>query len=151
MLATLKGSYCIDESNVFVAGFSWGCDQVVSLACCRGSSIRAMAAASCTDEFNNAADYRTYVNSPCPSNPAMGVRFTYDSNGDGPYSAQQFSSTRSLFRSWNQCSTTSAPAGGACSSYQGCTQPFLDCKYPGMGHTLPTGWASDTWSFFSTF
>ena len=81
----------------------------------------------------------------------MGVRFTYDSNGDGPYSAQQFSSTRSLFRSWNSCGTTAVAAGGACQSYQGCAQPFLDCRYPGMGHTVPTGWANDTWSFFSTF
>ncbi len=150
MAATLKASYCIDESNVFTAGFSWGCDQVTALACCRGSSIRAMAAASCTDEFNSAADYRTYWNSPCPSSPKMGIRFTYDPNGDGGYSAQQFASTAALYRSFNACTATGS-SGTGCSSVQGCGAPFLDCRYPGMGHTLPANWANDTWSFFAGF
>jgi poly(3-hydroxybutyrate) depolymerase len=150
MLQNLEANYCVDSSRVFAAGFSWGCDHVTSLACCRGSNIRAIAAASCSDDFQNTADYRTYINSPCPSSTKVGIRFTYDPNGDAGYSAQDFATTLALYRSWDGCGTASVTAG-ACLSYQGCARPMLDCRYPVMGHTQPANWGKDTWSFFASF
>jgi poly(3-hydroxybutyrate) depolymerase len=152
MLAYLKSHYCIDDSRVFAAGFSWGCDHVTALACCRSRSIRAVGAASCTDEFADPSNYKTYNDFPCPNPEALGIRFTHDSNGDGAYSLQQFQSTSAVFRSYNGCSSTSSPTSvSACASYSGCAQPYLECQYPGLGHNLPGDWATQTWSFFSSF
>lgn len=80
----------------------------------------------------------------------MGVRFTHDANGDGPYTAQQFATTSALFRSFDGCGSSSTTAG-SCSSFQGCAKPVLDCAYAGLGHALPSSWAADTWSFFKGF
>jgi len=154
MVSAIEGAYCIDTKRVFVAGFSWGCDFVTALACCRGNSIRAVAAASCSDEFTDPANYTTYANYPCPTTHAAGIRFTHDASamGDGPYSGVQFASTRRLYQALNGCSanaTSTAPA--PCVSYQNCTQPLIECAYEGLGHGLPSAFAADTWAFFSSF
>ncbi|AKV00208.1 Endo-1,4-beta-xylanase B precursor [Labilithrix luteola] len=152
MLEELEQQYCIDTARVFAAGFSWGCDYVTGLRCCRGSRLRAIAAASCADEFSNAADFKTYANMPCPDVGVAGIRFTHDAKGDGAYSQEQFTTTSALYRSFNACSATStATSPSPCVSYQGCASPFVECAYPGLGHTLPENWASDTWDFFASF
>ena len=78
MAAALETRYCVDKNRVFVAGFSWGCDFVTALACCRGDTIRAAAAASCSDEFGNPEDYRTYSNLACPVRNGAAIRFTHE-------------------------------------------------------------------------
>jgi hypothetical protein len=135
---------------VFAAGFSWGCDYVTALACCRGTKLRAIAAASCTDEFSDTTNYQSYTNGSCPALGPTGVRYTFDPNGDSAYTKSMFTSTNALFRSWNTCSTSSTQSG-SCASFQGCRQPFLSCGYAGLGHALPPGWNTDTWNFFSSF
>jgi poly(3-hydroxybutyrate) depolymerase len=151
MLASLEAGYCIDEDRVFVAGFSWGCDFVTALTCCRGTRVRAAAAASCTDDFTNSANYSSYINLPCPAAGHAGVRFTFDPQGDTGYTAQDFQSTNSLFRSFASCTgTSSATSVPACVSYAGCRSPYLECTYPGLGHNLPANWPGDTWAFFTS-
>jgi polyhydroxybutyrate depolymerase len=151
LLAKLSAQYCIDEKAVFAAGFSWGGDHVTALSCCRGDRIAAIAGASCTDEFADAAKASTYNNLPCPAAGHSAIRFTFDPAGDQAYKAQYFSSTAELYRSFNACSTaTTAAESGPCLSFDGCTKPFVECPYPGLGHQLPPNWASDTWSFFSS-
>jgi len=152
MLAAIRGTYCIDVNRVNVAGFSWGCDFVTALTCCRGDKIHAVAAASCSDEFANAADYKTYANYPCTANSTAAIRFTHDSNpsGDGQYTGVQFIATRQLFAAINSCSATSVAATPSpCVSYQSCARPLVECAYSGLGHSLPANWAADTWNFFS--
>jgi poly(3-hydroxybutyrate) depolymerase len=151
LLDQLSKDYCIDENAVFAAGFSWGGDHVTSLACCRGTRVRAVAASSCTDEFTDPKNYKTYPNLPCPNSATTALRFTFDSNGDGLLSAQQFASTKLLFRDLNRCSSSSTAAGDGCVSYQGCAEPFLECGRKGIGHALPPGWANDTWRFLAGF
>jgi polyhydroxybutyrate depolymerase len=154
MMSRLESDYCVDKDAVFAAGFSWGCDFVTSLACCRGDRIRAVAGGSCSDEFADPAKASTYLNLPCPAPRHPPVRFTYDPGGDQAFSAQYFATTSVLYRSLNAC-----PAGAegkptdnaACVSYEGCASPFFECRYPGMGHALPPTWAADTWRFFSSF
>jgi polyhydroxybutyrate depolymerase len=151
MLASLEADYCIDSKRVFVAGFSWGCDQVTALTCSRGDRIRAVGAASCTDEFTDRTDYRSYQS--CPVRSTAAIRFTHDaSGGDSGYPSPLFATTSALYRSFNSCSSSAAPLSpGPCSSYLGCASPLIECSYPGLGHTLPSGWAGDTWTFFSSF
>jgi hypothetical protein len=151
MLSSIKSTYCIDPKRVFVAGFSWGCDHATALACCRGDKIRAIAAGSCADEFTDKADYKTYANFPCPSKAPTGIRFTHQANGDTGYPPPLFATTSGLYRSINGCTSTGAQVDGACKSFAGCTSPFIECVYPGIGHALPSGWSTDSWVFFSTF
>ncbi len=153
MLSELESSYCIDPNRVFAAGFSWGCDYVTALACCRGANLRAVAVASCSDDFSNPADYTTYFNKTCSGTGNTGIRFTYDPGGDVGYTAQEFSTTINLYQSFDGCSSsTTATNVSPCVSHQGCkTAPLLTCPYPGLGHNLPSSWPGDTWNFFSTF
>ena len=60
MLKDIEATRCIDTSRVFAAGFSWGGDFVITLACHRGDVIRAVAANSTDDEYNDTKDYRTH-------------------------------------------------------------------------------------------
>jgi len=152
MLRAIQATYCVDPKRVFVAGFSWGCDHAAALACCRGDKVRAIAAGSCVDEFNDKSDYRTYVNLPCPAKASPGIRFTHDVNGDPGYPGPLFATTSALFRSFNGCATTAAPVDPSpCKSFTGCTSPLVECAYSGLGHALPPGWNAETWAFFSTF
>jgi poly(3-hydroxybutyrate) depolymerase len=152
MLATIAAAYCVDLNRVFVAGASWGCDFATALACCRGSLIRAVGAASCSDEFSDPADYRTYANYPCASGGVTAFRFTHDASakGDGVYSGAQFAATRRLYQELAGCGglpVASAPA--PCVAYEGCARTFVECAYENLGHALPASWARDTWEFFA--
>ena len=151
MLASLESAYCIDESRVYVAGFSWGCDQVTALACCRGDRLRAIGAASCTDEYADAGIYQTYDNLPCPVQKGVPIRFTHDaSGGDSAYPKPLFTTTSELYRSFNACGSASTPVSPSpCESYTSCAQDFIECPYPNLGHALPPNWGDDTWSFLT--
>jgi poly(3-hydroxybutyrate) depolymerase len=151
MLTYLKANYCIDASRVFVSGFSWGCDQVTALACCRGNRIRGVAAASCTDEFADPKNASTYQNLPCPTSPAAGIRFTHETLSDSAFPAPLFATTLSLYRSFNACSDTATASSPApCRAFTGCGRPLVDCPYDGLGHQLPPNFGNDTWAFFSS-
>jgi polyhydroxybutyrate depolymerase len=153
MVQSIQTKYCVNSNRIFLAGFSWGCDFATALACCRGSQIRAVAAASCSDEFSNPTDYKTYANYPCPTTSSAAIRFTHDSrtNGDGQYSGAQFAATRKLYEHLNGCTSASVAITPApCTSFQGCAHPFIECSYAGLGHAVPANWANETWSFFST-
>jgi polyhydroxybutyrate depolymerase len=152
MLSSIESNYCIDTKRVFVAGFSWGCDHATALACCRGEKVRAIAAGSCVDEYNDKSDYHTYVNLPCPAKASSGIRFTHDVNGDTGYPGPLFAMTSALYRSFNGCTNRAAPIDPSpCKSFAGCASPFIECAYSGLGHALPGSWSADSWAFFSTF
>ncbi len=152
MVASIESTYCIDASRVFVAGFSWGGDQTTALTCCRGDKLRAVAPASCTDEFGNGADYTTYSNLPCPVANHAAIRFTHDKNGDPAYPNPLFASTSALFRSFAGCMQSStATSPSPCVAFDGCTTPYVECPYDGLGHALPGGYGDETWAFFESF
>jgi poly(3-hydroxybutyrate) depolymerase len=149
--ATLQATYCIDTERVFVAGFSWGCDFATALACCRGDKIRAVAAASCSDDFRTASDPASYRQAPCPVTNKAAIRFTHATTGDFGYPAPLFATTSKLFQSFNRCSAESvAGSQASCRSFRNCRSPFVECSYDGLGHALPSTWAADTWAFFKS-
>jgi hypothetical protein len=151
MLRDLSASYCINPKRVFAAGFSWGCDFLTALTCCRGSRLRAVAPASCSDDYGNVANYKTYNNEPCGTG-TTGIRFTFDPKGDVGYSAQAFATTSALYQSLDSCTSMSmATPVAPCVAFQGCSKPFVQCPYPGLGHTPPPNWALESWNFFATF
>jgi poly(3-hydroxybutyrate) depolymerase len=149
MRSYLEANYCINPKRVFATGFSWGGDFVTALNCCRGDRLRAVAPASCSDEYANQNDYRTYANSPCPVAQAGAIRFTHQVDGDSGYPSPFFATTSALYRSFNGCSSTSsATAPSPCVAFSGCRQPYVECAYQGIGHALPPNWAAETWAFF---
>ena len=151
MLAAVTASYCVDEQRVFAGGFSWGCDHVTALACCRGSKLRAIAAASCSDNFSEPARYQSYLNPSCSAATPPAVRFTHAVSADNAYPSPLFATTSALFRSWNGCSaSSSATSPSPCRAFDGCRSPLVECAYPGLGHALSSGYGAETWSFFST-
>jgi poly(3-hydroxybutyrate) depolymerase len=152
MLGYLKTRYHINDAEVFAAGFSWGCAYLMGLICCRGDEIRAIAGASCGDDFADKTNYKTYINLPCPSAGGTAIRFTHDADRDVAYTARDFVTTSEFFRNFNSCSSASVAAGGgSCVSYQDCSKPLIECSYRGLGHALPQNWAVDTWNFLSSF
>ena len=79
------------------------------------------------------------------------VRFTFDRAGDGPLTAQHYKATTELFRGLGRCSASGVAGKQPCVAFEGCSQPYVECGYSGLGHALPPGWASDTWQFFASF
>ncbi len=152
ILSDLEDHYCIDPTRVFAAGFSWGCDQVTALHCCRGDKIRAISAASCTDEFGDPNDATTYDDLPCPTSAQPAIRFTHDSSGgDAGYAKPLFTTTSKLYEAFNQCPGGDALPSNVCTAHTGCTEPFIECPYDQLGHATPQGWGPDTWAFFASF
>jgi len=152
MLVIIRNRFCVDPKRIFAAGFSWGADFVTALLCCRGDLLRAAAPASCSDEFTDPANPRSYANYPCPRPSRAAIRFTHDINGDAFYTKAQFQTTRGLYAEWNGCdSAASAEPSSPCVSYGGCRTPLVVCAYNGLGHSIPASWANETWAFFSKF
>ena len=150
MVASIEARYCIDPGRIFVAGFSWGCDFVTALACCRGDRLAAVAAASCSDDFRDPGDAGTYVNRTCPVPNRAAVRFTHAVGHDSLYPAPLFATTASLFAKLNHCAAAPPPEAGAsvCRAYAGCRHDVVDCAIPGIDHATGPHWAQDTWAFF---
>jgi poly(3-hydroxybutyrate) depolymerase len=155
MLKDLEAGYCIDPSRIFVAGFSWGGDFAIALACNRGDEIRAVAANSTNDEFKDTSSYLTYQNLPCPTRKHPSVRFQHAEEGDAAYPPPDFATTSKLFQYLNSCASQSSPARSSsrtdsCVSYNGCSSEYIECAFDRkIGHTLPPHWAEDTWAFFT--
>lgn len=150
MVAAIEAQYCIDPARIFVAGFSWGCDFVTALACCRGDRIGAVAAAACSDDFGDPADVRSYVNPVCPVPSRAAVRFTHAAGADSLYPAPLFATTGALFAKLNRCTgPRPEPAPGSCVAYPGCRAGVVECAVPGIDHAVGPHWAEDTWAFFS--
>jgi len=157
MLSETSAGYCIDVAHVFVAGFSWGGDFAVALACNRGDEIRAIAANSTNDEYRDTADFMTYQGFPCSTRRPPAVRFGHAVGGDKLYPAPDFATTSQLFQYLNGCGgkktgvKSSSPAM-SCASYNSCEAEYVECSFDTrIGHALPPNWAEDTWRYFSQF
>jgi poly(3-hydroxybutyrate) depolymerase len=157
MLRDVEASYCVDEAEVFVAGFSWGGDFVTSLACNRGDKIRAMAVNSASDDYGDKADYKTYRGLPCPSRVQPAIRFEHAVERDGAYPPPDFATTSKLYQTFDRCTSASkaVPASAStesCVAYVGCAKELVECSFDAsIGHKLPPHWAQDTWDFFEGF
>lgn len=160
MLSSLADTRCIDLNRVFAAGFSFGADMSISLACCRDADVvRAVAPASgAFDQYDD-----QFV---CPGLSPPSMRYSYGSV-DHVYTPSEFSDVSTFFRAQLGCSAEFdlvpvSPCGEtftedgstvtcSCKSYRDCSQPFTDCEFVNMGHTTAAGWREDTWDYFMSF
>ena len=160
MLSNLADSRCIDLNRVFSAGFSFGADMSVSLACCRDASVvRAVAPASGAFDQND-SDF------VCPGLSPPSMRYSYGT-ADPIYTPSEFNEVISFFRAQLGCSAdydlvSVSPCSGtwtgngstvtcSCKSYRDCSRPLVDCEFANMGHTIALGWREDTWDYFMSF
>ncbi len=154
MLKDVEAAYCIDQSRIFVAGFSWGGDFAIALACERGDVLRAVAVNSASDDFNDKGNPGSYLNLPCPAHAHPPIRFEHAVGGDAQYAPPYFATTATFLQTLNGCSATSAPVtssspGMACVAFNGCQSALVECPFdPKLGHVLPPHWAENTWQFF---
>ena len=157
MLNEIEASYCIDTERVFAAGFSWGGDFVIALACHRGDKLRAVEVNSSGDEYSDNSNYLTYHGMPCPSKKHPAVLFEHAVGGDSAYPAPDFSTTSHLFKHLNSCGTGGRSVEPhtrvmSCVEYNSCTTNYTECFFDAaIGHSPPPNLARDTWNFFSAF
>lgn len=150
ILLALHQSLCIDERRIFVTGFSNGAYMANQLGCRRGERIRAVATHSGGGPYENAgAIYDDHGHLVCPGKAvaALVVHGSADVSvtpSEGQKSVDHWSFA-------NRCSGGSSPGGpSACVSMNGCTQPVVSCKVPGLGHAMWSEGKRMTWSFFDS-
>lgn len=156
MVDDLGATYCIDTGRLFIAGFSWGADFAIALACNRGDRIRALVANSADDEYRDKTNYLTYNDLPCPAHRHPPIRFGHAVGGDKSYPAPLFATTSKLLAYFNSCGPDSTPvsrsAQMSCVAHTACASEYVECAFdPRLGHALPPAWAQDTWDFFAKF
>jgi poly(3-hydroxybutyrate) depolymerase len=141
LLDFAKSTYCIDESRVFVAGFSWGNDFSNTLGCYRGDRIRAI----------NGFSGGLYNNDCGSVTPAY--RATYSTpDGTDAYSQAAIDKAVNHYKTALGCQDSSAAVlPSPCKGYQGCMKPVIFCGYPNMGHAVPPTGGKDAWEFFASF
>lgn len=149
ILLTLHQSLCVDERRVFVTGFSNGAYMANQLACRRGERIRAVATHAGGGPYENAGSYDDRGHLLCPGKAVAslvvhGLADTSVAPSEGQKSVDHWSFA-------NRCSGGSSPSGpSACAAMNGCFQPVVACKVPGLGHAMWTEGKRLTWSFFDS-
>lgn len=144
MITTLEKSQCIDSSKIFAAGFSWGADMVINLACFRGNVFRAIHPYSGVGTSAGTKNCTAEM-------PA--IRETIGT-ADPNYSLAGVGAVISRFASIHHCQSTthaSSPSPDVCQAHDGCDVPVIECQYPGMAHQVPTTGGADAWTFFASF
>jgi polyhydroxybutyrate depolymerase len=132
MLAAVEDEYCIDESKVFVAGYSSGAWFTALMACNRANVIRGVGWAAAGLQLNHA---------PCAG--AVAAIVVRGQNDTGTPEAQTLTAVSDLVTR-NGCSMATMPWDpgekafdtSSCLAYQGCQAgaPVVYCAVPG-GHT----------------
>jgi poly(3-hydroxybutyrate) depolymerase len=157
MIALIEGDLCVDKTQLFALGFSYGGSMTYALACARANVFRAVAV------------YSGGVLSGCDGGtqpiPYIGIHGI----SDGTLNISGGRSMRDRFVMNNGCTSMSPPepkAGSGmhiCTSYQGCKTgyPVEWCAFDG-GHTpgnvdgggddgAKTWTKGEVWKFFTQF
>lgn len=150
ILLALHQSLCIDERRIFVTGFSNGAYMANQLGCRRGERIRAIATHSGGGPYENAgATYDEQGHLVCPGKAVAtlvvhGLSDRSVAPSEGQKSVDHWSFA-------NRCTGGTSPGGpSACVSFNGCAQPVVSCKVPGLGHAMWSEGKRMTWSFFDS-
>ena len=150
ILLHAHGSLCVDERRIFVAGFSNGAYMANQLACRRGERIRAVATHSGGGPYENEdAKYDEQGHLLCPGKAvaSLVVHGLADRTVDvseGDKSIDHWSFANRCSSGWSR--TDPSP----CKSRNGCAQPVVACKIPGLSHTVWGEAKAMTWSFFES-
>jgi len=135
----VRSDFCIDETDVFAFGFSYGGWAAAQIGCARPALIRgivSIAGGGPMGSCNQAV-------------AAMIVHGEGDSTMNGGEDFAQGLATRDRCKNANACSDASSPTMPyPCVSYAGCSQPVYWCAHPGA-HVIPDFAKQGTWDFFA--
>jgi poly(3-hydroxybutyrate) depolymerase len=140
MIARFKAELCIDQSRIFIAGFSMGAIQTIALTCAQSSVFRAVAPMSGSPQ------------SPCSDTMPIAYQGSHGTN-DTTITIANGRMVRDAFRMRNHCTTTTvADTQAGCVTYQGCDpgKPVSWCEFDGV-HQPPPFSGDMLWRFFSQF
>jgi len=157
LVKLIEGDLCVDTTQVFSVGFSYGGSMSYALACARPTVFRAVAV------------YSGGVLSGCDGGTQPIAYLGIHGIGDGTLNISGGRSMRDKFVMNNGCTSQSPPEpkGGSgmhiCTSYQGCKPgyPVEWCAFDG-GHTpgnvdgggddgAKTWTKTEVWKFFTQF
>lgn len=152
VLAFVLKAECVDESRVFLTGYSMGGYFATQLACRRAPQIRAIATHAAGGPYLGPDEIDEDGQPRCPGRvAALVVHGKLDDNvvpreGEG---------TLRHFRTRSACSSRSSPLAPApCVSWDGCASdaPVASCWVPDVGHFVwPTEGGKAVAAFFGRF
>ena len=138
LLESISKDYCVDQTRVFSTGYSFGGIMSNSLACDRGSKLRAFAPVEGAF-FDGAKSCPTPV-------PAWIVH----ASNDPTVTFASGEAARDIWLKTNGCTTTTTPTTPSqCVAYQCTKAPVVWCVHTG-GHIWPSFASKGVWAFFSS-
>ena len=138
LLESISKDYCVDQARVFSTGYSFGGMMSHSLACDRGSKLRAFAPMA-------GAFFDGTKSCPTPV-PAW---IAHASN-DPTVSFASGQAARDIWLKTNGCGTTTMPTSPSpCVAYQCSNAPVIWCVHTD-GHVWPSFASKGVWAFFSS-
>lgn len=141
LVANLGASMMLDESRVFLTGFSGGATMANAIGCRMGASIRGMGIHSGTlypvDVAGGGQDF-TYTGSGGVSCALPATIFVWgEADRTGGVSYAQGEAVRGNYLATQGCAATTTPTADApCAAYNTCTNDVIWCGIPGMGHAV---------------
>jgi hypothetical protein len=138
MVARFKSELCIDESRMFITGFSMGAIMTLTYACAKPATFRAIAPMSAS------------LPSTCTGTTPIAYWGSHGTN-DPTISYASGQAVRDSFVARNGCTMQTMPGDqDGCVSYQGCDAPVNFCTFDGV-HQPPPYAGVELWAFFSQF
>jgi poly(3-hydroxybutyrate) depolymerase len=141
MIARFESQLCIDQSRIFMVGFSMGSIETIQLGCTLGNVLRAIAPMSGSLQGRS-----------CSGTTPIAYWGSHGTN-DPTIPIAQGRGVRDTFVARNHCTTTTvAGSPSGCVNYQGCDagKPVGWCEFDGV-HQPPPYSGSAIWTFFSQF
>ena len=141
MVARFKAELCLDETRIFVTGFSAGAIMTITIGCNDQAGV-----------FRAIAPMSGSLPSSCPSNRPLAYFSSHGTN-DTTITPANGMAARDEFIDKNGCSTTTMPGDrDGCVNYQGCDAgaPVTWCTFAGA-HEPPPYAGEAIWAFFSQF
>lgn len=139
-------NYCVNPKRIFSSGFSRGGYMANHVACRMGNVIRGVAAHAGGGPYSG--KYDNQGNLVCNGGPVAAAIF----NGlsDGSVAPAEGDKTVKYYARAATCAATSKPYDPSpCVTFDGCGQPLVQCKIPGLGHQVWNQGAKTSWDFFS--
>ena len=157
LVAYLSQNYCIDSSQIFATGQSWGGDMSHVLACFLGDIFRATVPVAANTPYWFTTDQGERVE--CVGDTAVWTMFGIadDAFPNQPYPGAFGDEVTEFWRAEHDCSSEVVDLGlgevGECVEYTDCDTPTRYCLYSAQyGHQIPHGYfASGTMAFFRQF
>lgn len=150
LLAEVEAKLCIDTTRVFATGSSMGAYLTNQLGCRRGDVLRAIAPHAGGGPWETNGKYDADGHVICGQKPVAAMIFIglADTNVDPSEGEKSIAHW-----SWSDgCKSQTSPAmPSPCVAYQGCKNPVVTCKIPGVGHKIWDQGPKATWDFFASF